>query len=508
MPPVHVAVPQHPAPRATDGSHAPPALRQQALPPSPLFAQRRPSVQHPGAGLPGEQVAPSPIEHTAMTTHEPLAHIPDGQTVPQRPQLDESDCESTHRSPHAVRPAGHAQTPPLQACAAGHERPHAPQLATSVVASMHLPPQMMRGEAQPDTHAPFMHVSPAVQLMPQPPQFVGSLCVLAQRPRQSVCDPGHDGPRSIGEPASGSVKPMSRAETTSGVESMSVGSTTSTAVPVSSGAATSRGVGTSVISGTSGRAPASAGHPMHRPKPVPVALHVWVPAGAPPPHGHSLTAPETHAAVGVSVGPQPSPTARHTTHSHRFIGSPSTRVTRGGRLIEPNRLGVHGSMDARPSRRGPRQLQGPRTAVRKPTIRRHSCASRGQCAAHPGGARVDPGGDGAPLRRHVHLPLPVGGERDDEPHGHDARAPLRRVRPRRSGLARARQRTAGSADGAKAPQGQRREGRPSGEVTRHGRFNRAAGNTRSVGYSSTGGSASGIASIPTGSTHTRPSTAP
>lgn len=195
-PPVQTAAPQHPALRATDGSHGPPALRQHALPPSPLSAQSRPPAQQAGAGLPGEHVAPSPTEQTARTTHDPPAHTPDGQTEPHRPQLEASDCESTQRSAQASRPDGQAQTPPLHACPTEHTRPHAPQFSASVIASMHEPPHTRRGAVHPRMHTPPVQLEPAAHDIPQFPQFAGSLCVLAQSPWQSVCDGGHDEPTS------------------------------------------------------------------------------------------------------------------------------------------------------------------------------------------------------------------------------------------------------------------------------------------------------------------------
>jgi hypothetical protein len=66
---------------------------------------------------------------------------------------------------------------------AAHVFAHAPQLASSVASSTHEVPQAMNVEPSAEQlHAPFTHCCVAPQATPQPPQFLGSVCVLIQVP--------------------------------------------------------------------------------------------------------------------------------------------------------------------------------------------------------------------------------------------------------------------------------------------------------------------------------------
>lgn len=65
-----------------------------------------------------------------------------------------------------------------------------PQLASSVEVSTQVPSgQTTRPGPHEVWQLPFMHEPPGPQLMPHPPQFVGSLAVFTHAPLQS-CSPG------------------------------------------------------------------------------------------------------------------------------------------------------------------------------------------------------------------------------------------------------------------------------------------------------------------------------
>jgi hypothetical protein len=51
------------------------------------------------------------------------------------------------------------------------------------------PAQFVFGLVHPVLHVPLSQTWPAVQAVPQPPQWVGSVCVSTQRPEQSVSLP-------------------------------------------------------------------------------------------------------------------------------------------------------------------------------------------------------------------------------------------------------------------------------------------------------------------------------
>jgi hypothetical protein len=79
--------------------------------------------------------------------HMPLTHdLPDGQTLPQAPQLFRSIARLTQTPLQLVSPAWQlrAQVPLEQIWPAGQARPQAPQLPLSVWRLVQMPLQLVR----------------------------------------------------------------------------------------------------------------------------------------------------------------------------------------------------------------------------------------------------------------------------------------------------------------------------------------------------------------------------
>lgn len=80
----------------------------------------------------------------------------------------------------ATEPAGHSQTPLVQAAPAGHWLPQAPQFRGSVWRWTQTPLQLSGVGAAQALHWPLTHSAPTAQSLPQRPQFCGS----AERSKQ------------------------------------------------------------------------------------------------------------------------------------------------------------------------------------------------------------------------------------------------------------------------------------------------------------------------------------
>ncbi len=100
-----------------------------------------------------------PVQMSCATTHEPFEHTPDGQCVPQVPQLFGSVLVLTQLLAQIVCPGGHA-------------------VAVA--------------------HPPLMQVWPSEQVLPQAPQFEGSIAGTTQSPLQRSIPGGHVGGRHEG----------------------------------------------------------------------------------------------------------------------------------------------------------------------------------------------------------------------------------------------------------------------------------------------------------------------
>jgi len=142
--------------------------------------------------------------------------------------LAASELGSTHCPPHETKPAGHAHTPALHTSPPLHAMAQAPQFSGSVAVSSQLCPQAVNGAVQVATqapawqklvapphalphipqlsgspaserqmppqswvpvghvHEPSTQVVPCSQVIPQPPQFLGSVPVSTHWPPQSV----------------------------------------------------------------------------------------------------------------------------------------------------------------------------------------------------------------------------------------------------------------------------------------------------------------------------------
>jgi len=114
------------------------------------------------------------------------------QTVPQAPQLSESDSILTQLSPHAWNPLSQ---PILQVDAAHEDLPcsgvgqavsQLPQCAAELAVSMQAAPQLVLFPAQVSEHWLFEQTWPAGQVVPQAPQCEGSLEASTHAPLQLV----------------------------------------------------------------------------------------------------------------------------------------------------------------------------------------------------------------------------------------------------------------------------------------------------------------------------------
>jgi hypothetical protein len=90
----------------------------------------------------------------------------------------------------AGQPGAPPQVPFWHATPAGQVLPQPPQFAASVIGSVQYVPPVGFGQAigicggqvvPPVVHAPFWHIVPAMQTMPQAPQFPGSFITEAQK---------------------------------------------------------------------------------------------------------------------------------------------------------------------------------------------------------------------------------------------------------------------------------------------------------------------------------------
>jgi hypothetical protein len=131
----------------------------------------------------------------------PMQAWPDGQTLPQRPQLAASFCTLVQISPpgpkqpfgvappHDSEPPPPPHIPPWQITPGGQTRPQLPQLFGSDIVSVHIGPvgpghilglSGVQVIPPPLPHIPAWQATPAGQTLPQPPQFEGSLPRLVQ----------------------------------------------------------------------------------------------------------------------------------------------------------------------------------------------------------------------------------------------------------------------------------------------------------------------------------------
>jgi len=194
-PGLHTPVQYPPALKATHWSAPPPQV-------SPLHV--------PPAAMP-----------VAMAMHEPVTQVvPELHTRPQPPQLVGSSLTSMQRVPQSSVPAGQVGVPPTQrlpmhAWPSPQRRLHMPQLNTSLVMSMQLAPQDIRGAAHSDVErqAPSEQNCPIAQSRPHDPQLAPSVRVSTQTPSHATrgavqavvvamhvpalqnCPPGHARPQ-------------------------------------------------------------------------------------------------------------------------------------------------------------------------------------------------------------------------------------------------------------------------------------------------------------------------
>lgn len=98
------------------------------------------------------------LPQTARPSGQVLTHlpseqcVPDGQMLPQAPQLALSVLVLTQIGavvPHGVVPFGQPQTPSLQTCPAGQMLPHLPQLALSLLRLTQTSPHRVVPVGQP-----------------------------------------------------------------------------------------------------------------------------------------------------------------------------------------------------------------------------------------------------------------------------------------------------------------------------------------------------------------------
>ena len=118
-----------------------------------------------------------------------------GHTLPQPPQLETSELESTQVPPQSVKPGKQAQVPREHISPKLHRIPQPPQLVGSVATSAQPVPQL----ADPSGHwqTPPAQELPPVQAWPQAPQLSESLSVLV-----------HVGPQTVSPFVQFTVRPL------------------------------------------------------------------------------------------------------------------------------------------------------------------------------------------------------------------------------------------------------------------------------------------------------------
>jgi hypothetical protein len=109
--------------------------------------------------------------HIGEPAHAPLWQlVPAGQTLPQTPQL----AGSLSRFAHQVLPVAVVQVPKP-----APQDVSPPTVPIVVVELPPLPPLPV--PPLPESHRPALHIAPAGQIRPQPPQLAGSLVKSAHQ---------------------------------------------------------------------------------------------------------------------------------------------------------------------------------------------------------------------------------------------------------------------------------------------------------------------------------------
>ena len=120
-----------------------------------------------------------------------MQDVPVGHETPQKPQSSRSDIRLTHAPAHRAFELGHreVQAPLLHTRPGGQIVPQAPQFEGSVCVSTQFPAHAtaLGGQVQ----APLTHKKPGAQTRPHPPQFKGSLEVSTQPPPQDILPEAH-----------------------------------------------------------------------------------------------------------------------------------------------------------------------------------------------------------------------------------------------------------------------------------------------------------------------------
>lgn len=125
-----------------------------------------------------------------VALHVPAEHTwPEGQTVPQAPQLAGSDCVFTQVPLHSVIVPWHVQTPATHRVPGSHAFPQLPQFRASVFALTHpcWHGIMLAGQV----HTPAMQLAPDTHTDPQAPQCCALAWVLTQMPEHRVSPVSH-----------------------------------------------------------------------------------------------------------------------------------------------------------------------------------------------------------------------------------------------------------------------------------------------------------------------------
>jgi hypothetical protein len=129
---------------------------------------------------------PMEQRHTPRWQAEPV-----GQTVPQVPQLLLLDSVSTQAAPQRTPASGslpiaQRQTPSVQVDEAGQARPQPPQLLLSDVSDTQVPEHRVWAPGQGVTHMLSLHTWPVGQARPQAPQWFCEMRVSISQPSAGV----------------------------------------------------------------------------------------------------------------------------------------------------------------------------------------------------------------------------------------------------------------------------------------------------------------------------------
>ncbi len=153
-------------------------------------------ISQPSEGVPLQSRNPAMhVNPQVPPVHSAVAFGRAGHDRPHALQLAGSALRLTQVPLQLVCPAPHetiTQLPPEHVRPAAHTMPHAPQLTLSVIEFTHTPLQFScPGAHVGDAHIPPAHARPAAHALPHAPQLALSVNGFTHTPPQFICPGAH-----------------------------------------------------------------------------------------------------------------------------------------------------------------------------------------------------------------------------------------------------------------------------------------------------------------------------